>query len=68
MIEEMANDISHANFYATEECLATDCEDCKYKHHLNGSCKDRFRAEYLLNAGYQKITDGAVVLTGTETE
>ena len=70
MIEEMAKALAQSYFEATQECLGTECEYCRYREHFNGNntCKHYFQAEYLYNAGYRKIHEGVVVLMGTETE
>lgn len=43
-----------------------ECNTCKYLDELH--CADLLSAEELYNAGYRKITENAVVLTGMETE
>lgn len=44
----------------------TNCQTCEYRTEPH--CTDFLSAEKLYNAGYRKIPEGAVVLTGTETE
>lgn len=66
MIEEMASII----------CKETSnkglCKKCDFKKHRQFDfiyqCSKFDNAEALYNAGYRKIPEGAVVLTGTETE
>ena len=54
-IAEMAN-IPH-------KCIKSSCEDCIKNDR---KCTDYKQAEALYNAGYRKVTDGAVVLTPEE--
>ena len=56
-IEEMAN-IPH-------KCIKSSCEDCIKNDR---KCTDYKQAEALYNAGYRKVTDGAVVLTPEERD
>ena len=66
-IEEMAKDIAQATFEATQECLGTECENCR--HWIGFSregCKDCYKAEYLYDLGYRKIPEGSVVLSKEE--
>lgn len=59
MIEEMANDIAQASFHATQECLGTECEDCRHWiGFAREGCKYCYTAEYLYEAGYRKMGQG----------
>lgn len=65
-IEKMATDLVKGEYYASNECMGTDCRDCEHRSKGSIKCRRMYQAEYLYNAGYRKIEEGAVVLTKEE--
>lgn len=61
-IEELSKDLQYAGFYASDECGATECKNCKYNGKLN--CGDMLSAEHLIEKGYRKIPENIDWLDG----
>lgn len=72
MIEEMAKDIHNAKKASDYHCYEdeyTDCKKCKFlKYAENKMCQDAYEACWLIEDGYRKVPEGAVVLTKEELE
>ena len=72
MIEEMAKDIHNAKRASDYHCYEdeyTDCKKCKLlKYAENKMCQDAYEACWLIDDGYQKVPDGALILTKEEYE
>ena len=62
-IEEMVEVIADK----CDKCLI-GCNGCECCDERKAYCRSRCHATVLVNAGYRKIPEGAVVLTGTKTE
>lgn len=62
--DEMIIDMAEVITQASDKCLDTACEDCKYYRADDDyyRCKSVFEAEALYNAGYRKIADDEIVL------
>lgn len=70
MTEEMARDIHNAKKASDYHCYEdeyTDCKKCKLlKYAENKMCQEAYEACWLIEDGYRKIPEGAVVLTRKE--
>lgn len=70
MIEEIAKDIHNAKRASDYHCYEdeyTDCKKCKLlKYAENKMCQDAYEACWLIDDGYQKVPEGAIVLTKEE--